>query len=184
MLCIRDMDLAKHIVKNVFLLTGEPKIGKTTVLKEIIDLVGNEKCGGFFTEEVRNENGRTGFKVISLDGKEDMLADIGLDSNLKVGRYNINLDVFEGIAVKSIYEAIKNKEYIIIDEIGPMQLYSVKFKDAVSEAINSGKTIIGTIVFRPYEWADDIKKNKNVELIELTLENRGDIPFKILKIEK
>lgn len=53
-----------------------------------------------------------------------------------------------------------NIKYIIIDEIGPMEL------------LNSKKPVIGTIYMNSYEWLDDFKKNEGIKLIELTMENR------------
>jgi len=166
-------------MKNILLLTGEPKIGKTTALMKIISLVGEENCGGFFTEEVRNESGRIGFKVRTINGQEGMIADVNSTSTLRVGKYGVNLDVFENVGIKSIYDALKDKKYVIIDEIGPMQLFSEPFKCALLEAVKSSKTIIGTIVFRPYEWADDFKLRENVQLLELSMDNRDDVPSNV-----
>lgn len=35
------------------LLSGEPRIGKTTILKKIIQMIGECNCIGFYTEEVK-----------------------------------------------------------------------------------------------------------------------------------
>ena len=169
-------------MKNIILLTGEPKIGKTTALTKIISLLGEEKCGGFFTEEVSNETGRTGFKVRTIDGKEGVIADINSNSQIRVDKYGVNLDAFEAVGIKSIYDALDNKEYIIIDEIGPMQLFSDSFKKALEDVAKSKKAVFGTIVFRQYEWADDFKLRENVQLIELDEASRDSVPANVKEL--
>lgn len=171
-------------MKNIFLLTGEPKVGKTTALKKIITLIGKEHCGGFLTEEVRDGTERIGFKVRTIEGGESIIADIKTKSSLCVGRYGVDLEAFEHIGIESIYDALKNKKYVIIDEIGPMQLYSEPFKHALLAVAESTKIVIGTIVFRPYEWADDFKLRKNVNTIKVTFDTRDHIPFEIYKMLK
>lgn len=51
-------------------------IGKTTLVKRIHDhfqSVGAE-CSGFYTEEVRSNNFRVGFDVVTLNGERKILA--------------------------------------------------------------------------------------------------------------
>lgn len=159
----------------MLLLTGRPRIGKTTALRKIISLLGEDNCGGFFTEEVKYNGERTGFKIKTIDGQEGMLADVDSASHLRIGRYGLDIEILENVGIKSVYEALKNKKHLILDEIGPMQLMSESFKQTLLEAACSTKMIIGTIVFESYEWADDFKLHHNVSLFELTMENRDTI---------
>ena len=46
-------------------------MGKTRTLKRIVDLLGRERCGGFYTEEVYAEQSdgqdtRMGFRLVTL----------------------------------------------------------------------------------------------------------------------
>lgn len=61
------------------LLSGEPRVGKTTAIKQIIQMIGKENCVGFFTEEICNELGRTGFECVGLDGTRIKIADVSLE---------------------------------------------------------------------------------------------------------
>jgi nucleoside-triphosphatase len=157
------------------LLTGEPGIGKTTALKKIVEIVGQDCFGGFYTEEILAEGVRTGFRIVTLADTIGTIADVRSDSELRVGKYGVNLDSLEGVGVASIYEALKTKDYLIIDEIGPMQLFSEPFKRAVLDVIESPRLLFGTIVQRPYPWADELKQHSNVRLHTLTLDNRESL---------
>jgi len=55
------------------LLTGRPGIGKTTLIKRLIEATSLSK-GGFYTGEVREKGQRVGFSLTTLDGKESVLA--------------------------------------------------------------------------------------------------------------
>ncbi|WP_420832327.1 nucleoside-triphosphatase [Paenibacillus humicola] len=77
---------------NVFLLTSKPRMGKSTAVKRIADLVGAGLCGGFYTEEMRADGERTGFKCVALDGREAVIAHIEEKSPLRIGRYGVRTD--------------------------------------------------------------------------------------------
>ena len=57
-----------------------------------------------------------------------------------------------------------------------MELYSLKFQDAVVKALNSEKMVVGVIQKKPNPFTDKIKKRKDVETIEVTMENRDKLP--------
>jgi nucleoside-triphosphatase len=108
------------------------------------------------------------------------MASIFSSSPIRHSRYGVELDFFENEALPLIENADSSK-VIIIDEIGPMQMYSERFKHILLDYIDSNnKVVIGTIFYDSYEWIDDFKKNPNVELMEVTLENRDDIPKMVL----
>ena len=88
----------------------------------------------------------------------------------------------KNIGANSILEAIKKADIIVIDEIGPMELYSSEFRDAVKKAIINKKPIIGTIHHRVHDpLIKTIKTNDDTEILEITLNNREKIPFFIVQ---
>ncbi len=108
---------------KAYLLTGEPQTGKTRAIKKIIEAIGIEHCGGFYTEEIRVQETRVGFRLVSLDGQHGILAHVHSESPLRVGRYGVNLDCLESIGVPALCRAKLTKHLIVLDEIGLMQLY-------------------------------------------------------------
>eukprot|EP00826_Nyctotherus_ovalis_P047738 TRINITY_DN5534_c0_g1_i6.p1 TRINITY_DN5534_c0_g1~~TRINITY_DN5534_c0_g1_i6.p1 ORF type:complete len:163 (-),score=46.52 TRINITY_DN5534_c0_g1_i6:14-502(-) len=139
--------MEKKVARNI-LLTGNPGVGKTTAIKKVVEhLKGRAAVGGFYTEEERSEAGvRTGFVVKTLAGSEGLMASVKPGKGPKVGKYIVDIKSIDDVAVMSIREAIKKKEVIILDEIGKMELCSVKFKEVLAEALNTGK-VIGTPMY-------------------------------------
>jgi nucleoside-triphosphatase len=60
----------------------------------------------------------------------------------------------------------------VIDEIGPMEIRSAIFRDAVNEALESEVPVLGTIFARPLLFTDAIKARPDVTLIEVRPDNR------------
>lgn len=167
-------------MKNI-LITGKPACGKTTLIKKVIDEL-KLNAGGFYTLEIRRGGKREGFKIVTLDGKEGILAHVNIDSKYRVSKYGVDLKSLEEIGVKSILNAIKEKEVIVIDEIGKMELFSKKFKEAVLYALDSNKKLLATIMLKPNPFADKIKKRKDTKIFYLTKENREKVKEEIKAI--
>lgn len=163
------------------LLTGRPGVGKTTALLKIIDALRREgyRVGGMVTVEVREHGRRVGFKVIDLTtGQETYLAVVGSGPGPRVGRYVVRVEDFERVGVSALLTALETADVVACDEIGPMELYSEKFKEAVRRAFDSGKPFIGTIHIRadrdPFcRW---LKQTYRPKIIEVTERNRNQVP--------
>ncbi|MFQ6082393.1 MAG: NTPase [Candidatus Aminicenantia bacterium] len=161
-------------MKKNLLVTGRPGCGKTTLIRKIIELFP-EKCGGFFTQEIRDKGTRKGFKIQSIQGKEAIFAHQESKSPFRVGKYGVNLNQLEEIGAQAIRQARINQKLIIIDEIGKMELFSEKFKNEVLAAFDSPQKVLATIMFRSQPFIDKIKKRKDAELISLTQENFNSV---------
>jgi len=162
------------------LLTGRPGIGKTTLIKRLIEATPLSK-GGFYTEEVREQGQRVGFSLTTLDGKRSLLAHIKIKSPYRVGRYGVDIDTFETIGVESIRKAISTNELIIIDEIGRMELFSNKFREVVVQALKTGRVLATIKKGRGY-FIDKIKSRRDVKVLEVNIENRETLSSNLAKI--
>jgi len=166
-------------MKKAYLLSGEPGSGKTTIIKEVLGKV-NKSAGGFYTEEIRSQGARQGFKIITLDGKSAVLAHTSVRSTHRVSKYGVDTDSIDKVAVPALKQAIQSKDIIVIDEIGKMELFSPSFKDAVIEALQSEKKVLGTIMLASHPWADKIKARQDVEIIKVTRLNRNEVVNQVL----
>ena len=157
-------------MQRVYLLTGKPGAGKTTLIKEVLaEFQG--KAGGFYTEEIRGQGRRLGFKLITLDGQEAILAHTDFTKQYRVGQYGVDIQSLDRVGVSALQQAVNHSEVIIIDEIGKMELLSANFRKAISGAVGSGKQVLGTIMLNANPWADEIKRQPPVKLVMVTRGN-------------
>ena len=114
-------------MKQVYLLTGRPGTGKTSLIKQsIAETVFS--AGGFYTEEIRFQNIRQGFRLITFDDKNITLSHIDIQSHYHVGKYGVDIDVFNKVGVSALKQATIDCQLVVVDEIGKMELFSVIFK--------------------------------------------------------
>jgi len=151
---------------HAILLTGPPGCGKTTAIMRVLDCL-TSKPSGFYTQEMLQGGGRSGFKLITLDGREGVLAHTSIRGRSRIGRYGVDLSVMDEIAVDAIKRGIDEGSLIVIDEIGPMELLSQRFKSMVLEALDSDQPVIGTIMRRSSPFADGIKQRPDVHLVRV-----------------
>jgi nucleoside-triphosphatase len=167
-------------VKNIYFLTGRPGVGKTSAILEVIKILKEEgyQVGGMISKDKREKGSRVGFEVRNIEtGETGRLAHFNQPEGPRVGRYRVDLMSLNSVGVKAIIGAIDVSDIIVIDEIGPMELYSISFKDAVLKSIDSGKPVLGTIHYRSKDpFIHRIRDLKDSEIIEVTEENRDRIP--------
>jgi len=169
-----DTDAMK---KNIF-LTGAPSSGKTTVIKKVIEGL-KIPANGFYTEEERIEGRRVGFLMKTLDGKGGYLAHEDIESEFHIRRYGVSIENIENIAAPSITP--RDKNIIILDEIGKMECFSEVFKKAAKTALDAPNIVIGTITFGGSDFILEVKKRRDIEIMEVTPQARDKMPHIILK---
>ncbi|MFA6376771.1 MAG: nucleoside-triphosphatase [Candidatus Paceibacterota bacterium] len=156
--------------KNI-LITGEPRSGKSTILDNIIANYPDKT--GFLAKEICKNGQRSGFQLISSNGKIAILADKDINSNHKVSKYYVDLESFDSF----LFDLPKpSKESLLyLDEIGQMQLFSDKFREIVFKFLDSPNTCIATItsVFEN-DFINTIKSRDDVIIVKITPENRSD----------
>ncbi|MBN1552119.1 NTPase [bacterium] len=166
--------------KNV-LLTGEPGIGKTTVIQAVLADF-NLDAGGFFTQEIRSGKTRKGFQLITLDGQQAILAHINKKSSYKVGKYGVDLNVMADIAVPAIKKALQNCDLVLIDEIGKMECFCIEFRDMVMRCLDGPKPLFGSIQNFASPFINAITNRDDIVRIMVTEENRNHLPGNIIEL--
>ena len=168
-------------------ITGRPKIGKSTIIKEVIRRLKADgiAVAGMLTSDIHEEGQRVGFSIEDINtGETGTLAHVRPYQHQhgpKVGKYTVNLTDLDRIGAHSIIHALTQQELriILIDEIGPMELKSRRFIDAVERALDSDKQLIVSVHQRSaHELVQCIKRT--FELLEVTEENRDAMATIIL----
>ena len=154
------------------LVTGKPGVGKTTLLERVVErLRGSLRLAGFTTAEVRSPEGeRRGFDIVTVEGKRSELARVGFSSSVRVGRYGVNLEAFERLALPELRR--RDVDLIVIDEIGKMECASGRFRRAAEDALDAPVNVLATIGISPLPFFQALKDRPDVEVVTLTVRNR------------
>jgi len=152
------------------LFTGSPGCGKTSLIEKIAKQI-QRPVTGFLTREIRQKGRRVGFAICTLDGREGVLAHEVMQSAVRVGRYGVNLEDVERIAVPSMVPPGDDR-WVIIDEIGKMECLSQLFRDTLLEVLDAPNGVIASIALRGDAFVESIKRRSDVHLLLVTKENR------------
>jgi nucleoside-triphosphatase len=156
-------------MKEVCLLTGPPRAGKTTLIKEVVADYKGKACG-FYTEEIREDGERRGFKLVTLDGKKVTLSHTDFKSPYRVGKYGVNIGGLDEIGIASLLRG-DDCDLVVVDEIGKMEMLSLRFRSAIEQLISENRRLLGTILLHHHTWSDIIKARPEVQLIMLNRNN-------------
>jgi nucleoside-triphosphatase len=151
-----------------------PRCGKTTLIKQVVREYQGKACG-FYTGEIREDGERLGFKLTTLDGRETVFSHIDLKSPYRVGKYGVDIDALERVGVSALLKSPADCDLVVVDEIGKMEMLSLKFRDAVSQLIGSGQRVLGTVLLHHHAWSDVIKARPEVRLIMLNRNNYDEV---------
>jgi nucleoside-triphosphatase len=171
--------------KRLFILTGAPGTGKTTVLQKVVETLKTRgvSVGGMLSREVRKSGIRVGFEILDYSsGNQGWLAHINQNAGPQVGKYRVNIQDLENIGAQAIIDAAQNCKIIAIDEIGPMELYSQKFKQAVELAFQSDKIVLAIVHAKATDPLVTLaKQREDAEIFTITGANRDELPEEISK---
>lgn len=156
--------------KNI-LITGKPRSGKSTLLQKLINVIPDKV--GFITKEILENNERVGFEIETHLGNKNVLAHISFKTPYAVSRYFVNVENLEAMIPE--VANFQNNNFLYLDEIGQMELFSPKFKELVLKYLNSENICLATIssVFED-DFIKSIKAREDVIVIEISEENRDE----------
>jgi nucleoside-triphosphatase len=154
-------------------LTGSPGVGKSTLVQRILELYRG-RAGGVLAREVKAEGRRAGFELLDLSSKERGILAWETGEGPRLGRYRVNLGDLEEIGARAVENAL-GCDLIVVDEVGPMELLSQRFVDAVLLAISSHKPML--VVLKEGSRHPLAKKIRDgFSVITVTRANRDSLP--------
>ncbi len=170
---------------KALLLTGRPGIGKTTVIRCVAGALKGERTAGFYTEELRSRGERTGFRIVTLDGRSRLMASIAIGSPHRVGKYGV--DVSDGVdvsAVDAIAEATlapHRADVLLIDEIDKTECLSIAFVEAVRRLLAANRLIVATVAFKGGGLIEEMKRLPGAGSRGVTPQNRDRLPREVIQ---
>ncbi len=101
------------------------------------------------TREVREGDQRVGFKITDLaSGAEGWLARVGDGVGPRIGKYSVVSEELEEIGVGALKQATESPaDLVLVDEIGPMEMTSRPFRDALAKLLSRRGIVIATVKY-------------------------------------
>ena len=164
------------------LLTGLPGCGKTTAVTKIIADLNTEKVAGFYTQEIRKNDTRKGFRWTDLNGATGILAHVDIKGLFKVGKYGVDVAGFEKSVLPILDAERADVELFVIDEIGRMECFSEKFVTAVRRLFASDKSVLATVARKGRGLISEVKNYPGIRLFNLTRQGRDKTIAEILQV--
>jgi nucleoside-triphosphatase len=160
-------------IKNL-LLTGLPGCGKTTVIRCLVERLGDLRLAGFYTQEIRERGQRVGFEAISFSGRKALLAHVQSESPYRVGRYGVEPDQLEPF-VEDLVGTSAADAYLI-DEVGKMELFCPAFVEVVPRLLDGNVAVVLTIAQKGQGLIAQVKARADIRLVTVTDQNRDGLP--------
>ncbi len=166
-----------------FLITGKPGCGKSTIASRVASVLGR-RAGGMLTRELRERGRRVGFEVLDIaTGRRALLAHVSLSSTYRIGRYGVDLSALEEVGVEAVQKALEERRFIIIDEIGPMELLSRAFIHAVEKVFSAPVDVLATVHLRSsHPLVKELKSRRDVVLHVINERNREQVLQELLEV--
>jgi nucleoside-triphosphatase len=110
--------------------------------------------------------------VSRIGGNSEVLAHIDFPGPLRVGRYGVDLDAFERVALPALEEL---GHVVVIDELGKMELASPRFVAAVDGVLASDRFVLATVHVHRHPITDRYKRSPGIETMHVTVTNRDGL---------
>lgn len=159
------------------LLTGAPGSGKTTLVRRVVDAVGDLRPAGFLTAEIREGGERRGFLAVGLDGREALLAHVDLGGP-RVGRYGVDVVGFERFLAGL---DLGGAGLVVVDEIGKMECLCGRFAAFVREVLDGPLPVLATVARHGAGLIAAAKQRPAVEVIEVRTGNRDGLVAQVVR---
>lgn len=159
------------MVRHLF-LTGERGVGKSTLIKKLMEQAEGP-VGGFFT--VKSEKvfpGKSSLHLLSLAAPlipsvSNFLAFCGEPDEQTAKR-------FDRLGSSALL-AVKEPGLLVMDELGPHESEARLFWDAIFRALDGSVPVLGVLQKSESSFLEKVRSHPQVEVLEVTKENRDGL---------
>ncbi len=145
-------------------ITGPARCGKTTLIRRVSRYLKSKR--GFYTSQILRKGNRQGFKLCSFSGKSILFASKSKKMKSRYKSYYLDIAGFEDF-LKREFSSL-GARFLIVDEIGKMELYSPYFKDLIRRALGEDEPrFLGTVGLGCLEYVEPALKEKRGYLLDL-----------------
>ncbi|KIA88045.1 NTP transferase domain-containing protein [Kaistella jeonii] len=132
--------MKKELNNKIYIFSDKIGSGKTTLLKNWFE--NNESISGFLSPKV---DGKRYFE--NLETGEKLLLEVE-HSSLQIGKYSFDPEVFSWAESELLKQLNFEKDWLIIDEIGPLEIRkNIGFHDLILKIVADQSSIETKIVF-------------------------------------
>lgn len=160
------------ILKTNIFLTGQIQVGKSTLIYKLLasDEFANADIRGFRTLN----RGKDVYLMDAMADVEDCTEENICGERILEGAGNMPtpyLDVFNNLGT-SLLGDIDDADIVVMDELGFLESEAYVFRERIVEILDSEKPVLGVLKKKPTEFLDSVRDRDDVEVIEITSENR------------
>ena len=154
---------------RIYILTGETGEGKTTALQKWSERVHN--IGGVLSVLT---DGKRFFLDLTSKGFFPMEAGSDETNILTVGRFLFSRNSFDK-AIEILRNGIGKTNWLLLDEIGPLELKGEGFHDVIKEMINANNKEQKILLVVRRSLVDDVIGYFNISRSELLIINKASL---------
>jgi nucleoside-triphosphatase len=164
---------------RILLVTGQPGVGKSTLIRRVAERLAGLDLGGFHTGELREDGRRVGFRLESFDGRSLTFAHVDFPGPARVSKYGVDVAALDRLA-QELLAPRPEADLYLVDEIGKMECLSPRFVAAMQRLLASSRVAVATVGMKGEGFIAQARGWPGAVLWEVTRANRDRLVDEVL----
>ena len=162
------------------LITGAPESGKTDLIQSVVATVSGVaaagvKPAGILSLLQKDKKGKPELLLKAMDGREVIFATAGKGRGNRVGKFQVDPDAFEELALDAL-AFHSDKNLYVIDEIGPMQTMSRIFSETAKMLLKKDEVaVIASVSKQGRGFIREVKRMPGLDCHEVSEDNFDEL---------